>query len=346
MKKSFLGFIIGILISALLASFAGENPFHTIQVLFESAFGSSYDMGLTLFYATSYIFTGLSVAIAFHAGLFNIGAEGQLTMGVLAASWIGVLLPNLPYPLSTLVAILAALIFGAIWGFIPGWLRAYRKSHEVIVTMMLNFIAAGLANYVVLNLIKNPNTQNPESAPVGQNYHLLSHDFIQNLFTDSPANFSFIIAILVALLIHFVLDKTVFGFELKASGANEEAAHMSGIESKKFRMLAMTISGMLASLVALNEVLGSAHRFRIGFSVDYGFVGIAVALLARNNPLGIIFSGLLFGVLQKGASDLDIETEFITRDFGKVIQAILILSITVFYFSDLERIKKWMKRKS
>lgn len=345
MKRSLLGFCFGIFLSLIVTSLAGENPIHILQVLVQSAFGSSYDIGLTLFYTTSYIFTGLSVAVAFHAGLFNIGAEGQLTMGVLAAAWVGAVFPNIPYPFAPILAITAAVIFGAVWGFIPGWLRAYRQSHEVIVTMMLNFIAAGIANYVVLNLIKNPNSQNPESALVGPGYYLAPHDWVQNIFTDSPANLSLLIAIVLAFTTHFILQKTRFGFELKASGSSDEASHFSGIESKRIRVLAMTLSGALASFVALNEILGSAGRFRIGFSVDYGFVGIAVALMARSQPLAILASAFLFGVLQKGASDMDIETMYITRDFGKVLQAILILSVVTFYYWNTQKVKQWILRK-
>src|SRR5882762_176724 len=140
---------------------AGENPWHVVQILWKGAFGSRYDLGMTLFYSTPLIFTGLSVAVAFHAGLFNIGAEGQLTLGALAAAALGASWPRCPALLAPLLAVLATILAGAMWGAIPGWLRARRGSHEVINTIMLNFIAAGLSSYVTLYMLKNTETQNP-----------------------------------------------------------------------------------------------------------------------------------------------------------------------------------------
>lgn len=341
--KAAIGLLIGILVSLSLVAVAGENPWTVFMVLARSAFGSPYDLGLALFYTTSLIFTGLSVSMAFHAGLFNIGAEGQLTVATLAAAWFGVAFPNMPPSVAPLMIAIVGVSAGALWGFIPGWLRAVRGSHEVIVTMMMNFIAAAIASYVTLEIIKNPDSQNPESRPLSPDFMFRSFDFVQSYFKDSPANFSLIIAIVLAILSYFFLYKTVWGYELRASGQNERASQVAGIHPRRMKILAMTLAGALAAGVALNEVLGSSGRFKIGFSPDYGFVGIAVALLARNNPLGILASAFLFGVLQKGAADLDIETEFITRDFARVIQAILIFSVASVYFMKVKPF--WRKDK-
>jgi ABC-type uncharacterized transport system permease subunit len=340
--KALLGLIIGLVLSLSLAAFAGENPWSVFLVLVKSAFGSPYDLGLALFYTTSLVFTGLSVSIAFHAGLFNIGAEGQLTVAALAAAWFGVAFPNMPAGLAPLLISVVGVSAGALWGFIPGWLRAYRGSHEVIVTMMMNFIAAALASYLTLNLIKNPDSQNPESQPLPSYFLFHDFDFLQKWLQDSPANISLILAIILSGLVYFFLYHTVWGYELRASGQNERAAEIAGIPSRKMKIFAMVLAGAMAGFVALNEVLGSSGRFKMGFSPDYGFVGIAVALLARNNPLGILASAFLFGVLQKGASDLDMETEFITRDFARIIQAILIFSVAAVYFWDGR--KFWPRR--
>src|SRR5262249_46500019 len=156
---------VGLALGLLVTKLAGENPVHVLTVLGKSAFGSRYDVGMTLFYTTPLIFTGLSVAIAFQAGLFNIGAEGQLTLGALAAAWVGIAFPNVPWPLAPIFAGVAAFAGGALWGAIPGWLKAKRGSHEVINTIMLNFIAAGLSSWVTLYLLRNTETQNPETKP-------------------------------------------------------------------------------------------------------------------------------------------------------------------------------------
>ena len=322
-----LGFTMGLLISLSLAAIAGENPVHIFNVLFKSAFGSRYDMGLALFYTTSLIFTGLSVSIAMQAGLFNIGAEGQLTIGALAATAFAIGFPDCHPALIVPSAIIIGMIAGGLWGFIPGWLQAKRGSHEVIVTMMMNFVAAAIANYVIFKLIRSEESQNPESKAINPEYMMSSVDFVQKFFTDSPANLSLVLALLLSLGMYVFLYKTVWGYELRASGGNQNASQLMGISGTGWKIFAMTAAGAVASFVSMNEIFGSAGKFRLGFSPEYGFIGIAVALLARSHPLGVVFTAFLFGVLQKGAADLDIETEMITRDFARVIQAILILSV-------------------
>lgn len=326
--KIAFGFTLGLTCALLLTFLAGENPLNILMILIRSAFGSRYDFGLTLSYATPMIFCGLSVAIAFHAGLFNIGAEGQLTIATLAAAWVGISFPQVPFPLAPVLAIATGIIAGALWGGIAGWLRAVRGSHEVIVTIMLNFVAAGLASWVTLNLIANPHSQNPETAVVGKNYLTTDYDLIARFFPDTSVNFSLIVAIIVAVAVWVFLWKTSLGFELRSVGYNPDASRRAGISEKKIRILAMFLAGAFAGMVAMPEVVGSVGQYRIGFSPDYGYIGIAVALLAQNNPLGIIFSAFLMAALHKGAMDLDIETSTITRDFSRIIQAMIILGVS------------------
>lgn len=346
--KAFLGLIVGLAISLMLTTMAGENPLHILSVLFNSAFGSRYDFGLTLFYSTSLIFTGLSVCIAFHCGLFNIGAEGQLTVGALAATAFGFYFPDLTYPWAPLFSTLIALLAAGAWGSIAGALKAYRQSHEVIVTMMLNFIAAAIVNYFVTNQLDNPDSQNPESAPLSPAYLLADHDFVAQIFPNSMVNISLLVAIICAVVTYFFLFKSTLGFKLRATGQNEEAAELYGISVKFMKVFALFLAGAVAGLVFTNDIIGSTGKFRIGFSPDYGFVGIAVALLARNHPIKIILSAFLFGALQKSASDLDLETTYITRDFARIIQAVLIFSISGFYFLNTDKIsqkvKSWIKK--
>ena len=316
----FLGVFLGLLVTLI----AGENPLDILRILFNSAFGSWEDFGLTLFYTTPLIFTGLSVAFAFQSGLFNIGAEGQLTLGALAAATAGIVFPNVPWPWAPILAIFAAFGAGAFWGAIPGVLRAYRGSHEVITTIMLNFVAAGLSSWVTLYLLKNPETQNPETKAVADQY-LFSHF---DVFGDAPVSMALVLAVLTAVTVAFFFSKTTLGFELKAVGQNEQAAKFAGVKSTKIFVLSMIIAGGLAGLVGVGEVLGNATRFKVGFSPHYGFIGIAVALLGRAKPIGVIFAALLFGALHKGTADLDFETENVTRDLSLILQALVILSVS------------------
>ena len=188
-----LAVLLGLLLGVMVAWVAGENPFNVLKILFVSAFGSRYDFGMTLFYSTPLVLTGLAVAIPFQAGLFNIGAEGQLIVGALSAAAVGALFPRVPWPLAPLFAIFAAFVAGGIWGAIPGYLRAKRGSHEVINTIMLNFIAAGVTSWITLYLLKNPSSQNPETAHVGAGY------LIDKLawFDDAPVGWGLLIAPIV-----------------------------------------------------------------------------------------------------------------------------------------------------
>lgn len=319
-----LAVLLGLGLGLGVTWFAGENPWNVLCVLAKGAFGSRADIGMTLFYATPLVFTGLAVALPLQAGLFNIGAEGQLTMGALAAAAVGTVWPALPWPLAPVLATLAAFLAGVAWGAIPGWLRVRRGSHEVINTIMLNFIAAGLASYVALYLLKNPDSQNPETRPVGAGYLLTQW----KCFAPAPVSAALVLALVAALLLALLLWRTSLGFEMRAVGQSESAARAAGIDVSRCRLLAMCLAGGLAGLVGVGEVLGNAGKFRVGFSPEYGFIGIAVALLGRNRPLGVVAAALLFGALHKGSADLDFETEHVTRELSLVLQALIILSVS------------------
>jgi simple sugar transport system permease protein len=287
------------------------------------------DFGTTLYYSTPLIFTGLSVAVAFHAGLFNIGAEGQLSLGTLAATMAALYFPRIPQLLALPFALACGCAAGAFWGWIAGWLRARRGAHEVITTIMLNFVAASIVSWLVTGVLQNLAVQNPETSPVNDHYLMRPWDPITYAFGDAPVSLAFPVAILVAVAVWVYLWRTPWGFELRACGANENASTTAGIDVARTRQIAMALAGALASLVALGEIFGSAGRYRLGFSPDYGFIGIAVALLANCDPIAIIFSALLFGALHKGAADLDIETDHVTRDLSLVIQALVIFGVSL-----------------
>lgn len=319
--RSLVALIFGLLISLLIVALVGDNPLLVLQVLAKSSFGSTYDFGMTLFYAMPMMLTGLSVAIAFRTGLFNIGAEGQLMWGALGATLPGLLYPELLAPFSIIVSVFMAFLFGSFWGFIPAYLKVKRGSHEVISTIMLNFIASALMSYFILYWIKDPNSQSPESKTVPAHFLLEKLSF----FNEAPVTIA-LFAVLVLLLIDFLIMRyTQFGFELKACGLKESVAKISGISTARMKIFSMMLAGGIAGLVGAIEVLGNSGRFRFEFSPGFGFTGIAVAMISQGHPLGIFFAALLFAVLHKGALDLNIETQFITKELAVILQALIIL---------------------
>jgi ABC-type uncharacterized transport system permease subunit len=327
-----LGFILGLTFCALV----GESPLEVMRVLTTGAFGSRYDFGMTLSYTVPLIFTGLSVAVAYRAGLFNIGAEGQLIWGAFAAAFVGIRFPSLGGLSALLAGLIAGFCGGAIWGALAGLLKAYRGSHEVISTIMLNFIAAGITGYLALYPFKDPGSQNPQTAPVGAEY-LLTHF---QVFQGAPVTHALWISVVSAVVLWIIFERSVFGYHLRAIGENEIAASTYGVRGKRLQVWAMALAGGCAGLVGFSEVLGNSGCFKIGFSPGYGFTGIAVALLARGNPIAIVFSAFLFGALNKGASDLDLETERMTRDLAMIFQALVILSVSTVSILNIFRKKQ------
>lgn len=333
--KSVGGVALGLTLGLIVCYFAGESPAKVLKVLFQSSFGSGYDFGMTMFYTAPLLLTGLAVSIPFRAGLFNIGGEGQLLVGALAAAASGVVGKDIQSPaLAILLATVFSFIGGGIWGAIPGILKAKRGSHEVITTIMMNFIAAGLTSYFTLYVIKDPESSQAESIPLPSAFHLKPFA----AFNGAPMGELIFVLIAIVLIIHYWMWNSVRGYELKAVGENEVAAETYGISKQKSWIFSMFLAGGLAGMVGVVEVLGNAHRFKLGFSADYGFVGIAVALLARGNIIGIIPSAFLFGILQKGAGSLDLETEKVTRDLTYIIQGLIILSVAA------EGLFEWKKK--
>ena len=333
-------FVVGGVIILLL----GDNPFEAYGLLLSSSFGSVKDIGWTLHYATPLIFTGLAVAVAFRCGLLNIGAEGQLYVAAFATAWVGIKLggtvvdifgkkedwswASLPAWLLVPLCVLAAVIAGGIWGAIPGILKAKFGSHEVINTIMLNFIAVALVGYFTQYFYKIPGDALMQTAPIGEAAHIPKlNQFLTFLPADVPLNVAFLLAILMCFAVWIYLWKTKWGYELRAVGQNPSAAEYGGISPKKQIIVAMTISGMLAGMVAIGEVLGVRHNYYHEFSGEWGFLGIAVALLGRNHPLGVFIAAIFFGVLLRGEIFVDAFTRYVSKDLGWVLQAIIILFV-------------------
>ncbi len=326
-----LALSLGLFVSGLLVAAIGENPLVVIPMIFSPGFGSIDGFARVLYDATPLIFTGLAVAYAFRAGLFNIGGEGQLYMGAFCAAAVALGLPGLPRIIALPLAVSAAAAGGAAWGAIPGWLRARFGVHEVINTIMMNFLAVGLTGFLVARFLQEPDQMIPHTREIAENYHLIpfartSLGAWLGLDRANPLGASLLLALLAALAVFWLFRRGVEGYRLRAVGQGEGAARYAGIDVAAVRLRAMAVSGGLAGLVGVHEVLLYRHRFLDNFSTGLGFLGIAVALMGKNHPGGIVLAAMLFGFLNTGALEIDIFTE-VPRELVVVLQALIILFV-------------------
>jgi simple sugar transport system permease protein len=320
-----LNLVLAMVISGLVIALIGQNPFRAIQVLSYGAFGYGEGIGFTLHFATDFVFTGLAVAVAAHAGLFNIGGEGQAYIASLGAILVGLALDNTNWMLVLPLAIVASALVGGLWAFIPGYLQAKRGSHVVITTIMFNFIASAIMVYLLNYVLKPMGVQEPSSANVVNAGKIPQLRQFFPWFGYAPLNMTVIFAVLALIFCYVLIWHTKFGFALRTMGHNPTASRYAGISNSKMIMIVMFISGGLAGMVAVNEVLGVQARIVIDYTSGYGFVGIAVALMGRNHPVGIALAAILFGALYQGGLELQFEMPAITRDMIVVIQALVIL---------------------
>jgi simple sugar transport system permease protein len=325
--------LISLLLAAILSAFVilaiGEDPVAAVKLMVTGALGSSYGWGYTLYYATNFMFTGLAVAIAFHARLFNIGGEGQAALGGLGVAMACLYIPWPHWSLALIGATVAAGLFGAAWAAIPAFLQAKRGSHVVITTIMFNFIAASLLNYVLVNLMRPKGSMDPASARFVETVHLPTlHDILAPFgiaFSKSaPANVSLLVAVAACVFLWFLIWRTRLGYEIRSFGNSESAAKYAGIPPVKIIMITMMISGALAGMMAINNVMGEAERLVLNSVEGAGFIGIAVALMGRSHPFGVFLSAILFGFLYQGGAELALWTS-IPRELIVVIQALVIL---------------------
>ncbi len=318
------------LIAGLVVVAIGEDPLEATRVLVWGALGWGEGIGFTLYYATNFIFTGLAVTVAFHAGLFNIGGEGQAYvggLGVAAAAlaldaawpWWGV------FPVATLGAALA----GAAWAFIPAYLQATRGSHVVITTIMFNFIAASLMVWLLVDVLSPQGSMSPETRTFADGGRLPKLDWLlAPVGVDigaAPLNVSLLLALAMGGVVWALIWRTRLGYEIRTFGANPTAAVYAGVSPVKITVVAMLISGGLAGMMALNSVMGEQNRLIFEFVGGAGFVGIAVALMGRAHPAGVILAAVLFGMLYQGGAELAFEKPSITRDMVVLIQGLVIL---------------------
>lgn len=336
---SLIAVVAAFLVGGIIVWMVGDSPLLVYELFFSSAFGSVDGFSYTLFYATPLIFTGLAVAVAFKCGLLNIGAEGQLIAAAFATAWVGLMLPTWPAWIVVILAALAAMVVGGAWAGIPGVLKAKFGAHEVITTIMMNFIAVAIVSYLTQYHYRKQGDPILETLPIAEmkdgalvgphipRVHALLEPFGISFPAHVPLNLAFLLAVVACGLVYVFLWKTKWGYELRAVGISPSAAEYGGISISRNIVLAMALSGMLAGMVGINEVLGYRYRYYDGFSAGYGFAGIAVALLGRNHPVGVLFAAILFGALDRSKLFIDIFTDKVSKDWTVILQAIVILFV-------------------
>ncbi|MGC8874706.1 MAG: ABC transporter permease [Chloroflexia bacterium] len=297
----------------------GATVGNAYWALLRGGFGSAYNLSESLTASVPYIFAGLAVALGFRCGLFNIGVEGQLFMGAIASAYLGYAVKGLPAYLHVPLALLGGAVAGALWAALPGLLKAWRGAHEVITTIMMNYIAFRLTDYLLTGPMKRPGYA-PVSPIIEDSAKLY------RLRPDLRFHIGFFIALGVALLVWWFLWKTTLGFEIRTVGANPDAARYAGISVTRNFVLAMGLSGALAGLSGANEVLGVNYFMAQAFSSGYGFDSIALALLGKSHPAGVVLSSFLWGFLRSGAKGMESRAD-VPIDIIFVIQALVIMFV-------------------
>ena len=308
----------------------GMDPGQVLALLIQGAFGSRIGVSYTLYYATTFVFTGLAVAVAFHGGLFNIGGEGQAMLGgigtALVALWLA---DSWPAWIVLPLMVFAAAAFGMACAAVPAALQAWRGSHVVITTIMFNFIASALLSWLLLNVLKEPGNMTVESKSFGPGAHVPAvHEVFAAIGIEwprSPLNASVVLAALAAIVVYLLVWRSRPGYTLRAVGFAPEAARYAGIRPRAQVMFSMALSGALAGLVGINEVAGVHGRLLLDYVVGAGFAGIAVSLIGRNHPVGIVLASLLFGALYQGGSELAFEIQGFSRDMVFTLQGLIVL---------------------
>ncbi|WP_120496554.1 ABC transporter permease [Kiloniella sp. EL199] len=325
-----INILLAFFVSGIVILIIGENPIEAVKIIIYGAFGNDYNLGYTLHYTTNYIFTGLAVAVAFHASLFNIGGEGQAYIGGLGVGLLCLALDQyVPFWIILPLAIAASGLFGAAWAYVPAYLQAYRGSHIVITTIMFNFIAYSVMNYLLVNVLIEPGQMSPESRDFLASAQMPTMQEAVGWFgidiEKSPLNLSILLALFSCVFVWLFIWHTRWGYAIRMFGFNENAANYSGINTQRLVVGTMCLSGVLAGFVGINEIMGNHNRLMLDFITGAGFTGIAVALMGRNHPFGIVIASLLFGALYQGGAELSFEIPTIQVEMVKAIQGLVIL---------------------
>lgn len=337
-----IAIVIAFAIGGIVITALGTNPFAFFSRMVDLNLGTMQGVSQMIYRATPYFFTAMALSFAFKAGLFNIGAEGQMFIGGISMAWVGFTFTGLPFPILFILALFAGFLGGALWGAIPGYLKVKRGAHEVITTIMMNFIAIALVQYLVQEHFMNPDWGIPHTPAVAEGAYAPSLDKIIPWFpAGTRANIMFLVAIIIAFLTLLLLQRTKLGYEIRATGLNPGSAEYAGINISGRTIVTMAISGGFAGLATANFVLGPGSRYFL--KSDYGgigFSGIAVGLLGRNNPLGIILAALLFGFLENGALGVQLYFPNVPRQIVEIMQAIILIVLVIV----LEIVRKFIKR--
>ena len=321
-----LNLLSALLVTALVIHLLGESPSESLGILLHSAILNPEGLSYTLFYASTFIFTGLAVSVAMHAGLFNIGAEGQMYLGGLGITLVMLLLdPTWPAWALIPAAMVGAAVFGGVWGLIPGYLQARRGSPIVVTTIMFNFIAASLMNFVIVKYLVPAGEQNPASRVFAESGAMPQLSKWFPALGDTPLNISFLIAIAALVVYGVMVWRSPWGYKLRATGQSQPAAHYAGVSISTMIIVTMLISGALSGMASVNSIMGSTHYLSLNFTAGAGFVGIAIALMGRQHPVGIFLSAVLFGALIQGGFDLSLEKPNIPQETFIFIQGLIIL---------------------
>jgi simple sugar transport system permease protein len=321
MLPPFVALVIALVVGDLLILSFGQSPAAVFRLLLEGTWGNWYGFGQVLYKATTLIFTGLAVAIGIRAGVFNIGAESQLAAGGFAAALCGLALVSAPPVVAIPLCMLAAALGGGLVGAVPGVLKARFGAHEVITTIMLNFVVLALLNYIIANHLSVPETLHTPAAESSALPRL--SDFIA-AFHGSAANVALFVALAVAVAAWWYLFHTRRGYELRAVGLQPAAAEYGGVRVGGVWFRALAVGGAIAGLGGINYVLGYKHYYEEGFAGGAGFLGIAVALVGRSNPLGIIIAALLFATLSQGGLAVN---ALVPKQMVEVLQAVVIIAV-------------------
>ncbi|HHV73241.1 ABC transporter permease [Thermoanaerobacterium sp. PSU-2] len=299
-----LAVVIAIIIGSIIMLATGFNPVAAYTSLFIGAFGTLPNIANTLANAVPLIITGLGVAIAFNAGLFNIGAEGQYWIGAIVGTWIGYSFKGLPWYIHIPFALIAAMIAGGLWGgIVPGFAKAYTGAHEVITTMMMSYVAIYFSHYL---LEFGPMM---EKGSVPQSPLIRNSAVIPTIVPNTQLSYGIVIALVAALFVYWLMYKTVWGYEMRAVGFNQRASKYAGMNVPFNIVLSLSLSGIFAGLAGAVQILGVQHRLYDSFTSGYGYTAIVVALLAKNNPIGVVFSALLFAALGTGSQYMQLNAQ-------------------------------------
>lgn len=328
-------FAIAILVGAVVLFASGRDAIGTYWLLVQESLGGTTQIANTLVAATPVLLTGLATAVAFRSGIFNVGVEGSLYVGAFAAAWVGFSFAGLPGPLLIVLAVVVAGLAGALWALVPGVLRARWRVDEVVTTLMLNYVAILLTSWLVNYYFLAPDIANSMSPLIARQARLSS------LMPPSQLTIAFVAALVITGLYAYFFSRTTIGYELRMTGLNPRFARAVGINLVRAVLVAFIISGLLGGVAGAFQILGVNYRFIDHFSPGYGFTGIAVALLGRGHPVGIVLSALFFGALSSGGAMIQLFSD-IPLDLINILQGTVMI-FAVIELSRLPLVRRWLR---